>query len=278
LGNSVKPALRTPQPEWGKSPDMALTYNREGSADSTILCITGLNGHAGFWTGFRQAMSESFTVLSFDQRGCGANRDVPGEHTLAEIVADAVDILDDAGVNRTIVIGHSMGGVITQCLALDHPDRVQAAVFSGTFCDFDWYMETLGNLRQLLLDQLGPEACGQLSALLAMPGGNVKDPRYDLQSRLANISPKAPDAVLMARMQAPFGFDRREELCHVSTPSLVIGASDDLLAPLYQSQAIASLVPNATLEIVDGGHFFPNTRPEIYLEKVGGFIRSLTSD
>jgi len=257
---------------------MALAYNREGSGDSTILCITGLNGHAGFWSGFRQAMSDSFTVLSFDQRGCGANKDVPGEHTLAEIAADAVDILDDAGVSRAIIIGHSMGGVITQYLVLDHPDRVRAAVFSGTFCDFDWYMETLNNLRQLLLDQLGTEACGQLSALLAMPGGNVKDPRYDLQHRLANISPKAPDAVMMARMKAPFGFDRREELRNVSVPTLVIGAADDLLAPIYQSQAIASLVPNAALEIVEGGHFFPNTRPEIYLEKVGGFIRSLPRD
>jgi aminoacrylate hydrolase len=139
-------------------------------------------------------------------------------------------------------------------------------------------METLGGLRQQLLDQVGAEVCGRLSAILAMPGGNVMDPRYGLQSRLANVSPKAPDAVMLARMQAPYGFDRRHELCQISVPSLVIGASDDQLAPLYQSKAIADLVPDSVLEIVDGGHFFPNTRSDIYLAKVGGFIRSLDCD
>lgn len=254
---------------------MALVYNRAGSGEHTILCITGLNGHAQFWDGFQAELSDDFTVITFDQRGCGANRDVAGEHTLAEIVSDAVAILDAAGVDRAIVIGHSMGGVIAQCLALDHPHRVRAAIFSGTFCDFDWYMQALGNLRQQLLDQMGAEVCGRLSALLAMPGGNVKDPRYDLQRRLANVSAKAPDDVMLARMKAPFGFDRRDELNRILVPSLVIGASDDLLAPPYQSQAIADRVPGAVLEIVDGGHFFPNTRPEVYLSKVGGFIRSL---
>lgn len=257
---------------------MTLAYNRDGSGERAVLCVTGLNGQAAFWNRLRSALSDSCTVISFDQRGCGANSDVPGEHSLAEIVADTIEILDDADVDQAIVIGHSLGGVITQCLVLDHPQRVSAAVFSGTFCTFDWYMETVGDLRQQLLDQSGPEAFGRVSALLAMPGGNVKDPRYDLQRRLASVSPKAPDAVMMARMQAPYGFDRRVELPRVAVPSLVIGASDDLLAPLYQSQEIAALVPNAVLAVVDGGHFFPHTRPEIYLSKVGEFIRSLDRD
>lgn len=257
---------------------MTLAYNKDGSGGRTILCVTGLNGHAAFWNALRSALSNNFTVISFDQRGCGANRDVPGNHTLTEIVADAIEILDDAEVHQAIVIGHSLGGVVAQCLVLDHPQRVSAVVFSGTFCSFDWYLETIGDLRQQLLDQSGAEAYGRLSALLAMPGGNVKDPRYDLQGRLANVSQKAPASVMMARMQAPYGFDRRAELPQVAVPTLVIGASDDLLAPLYQSQEIASLVPNAAFTIVDGGHFFPNTRPELYLAKVLEFILPLDRD
>lgn len=254
---------------------MTLAYNRDGTGSSTILCMTGLNGHAAFWNGLRSALSDAFTVISFDQRGCGANRDVPGEHTLAEIAADAIAILNDARSDQAIVIGHSLGGVVTQCLMLDHPERFSAAVFSGTFCAFDWYMEAVGDLRQDMLDSSGPEAFGRISALLAMPGGNVKDPRFDLQHRLANVSPKAPDAVMMARMQAPYGFDRRAELPKIAVPCLVVGASDDMLAPAYQSQEIAELVPNATLTIIDGGHFFPNTRPDLYVDIVGKFVRSL---
>jgi pimeloyl-ACP methyl ester carboxylesterase len=257
---------------------MTLAYNKEGSGDRTVLCITGLNGHAGFWTNFRKALSETCTVVSFDQRGCGDNRDVAGKHTLAEITADTVAVLDAAGVDSAIVVGHSMGGVITQFLALDHPERVRAAVFSGTFCVFDWYMQNTNNLRMALLDKVSSEACAQFSAVMAMPGGNVMDERYDLHSRITNASSKAPDDVIMARMRAPYGLDRRAELQQIAVPALVIGASDDLLAPLYQSQMIADLIPGAQLEVIDGGHFFPNTRPETYLEKVGAFIMSQPVD
>ncbi|WP_179506169.1 MULTISPECIES: alpha/beta fold hydrolase [unclassified Sphingomonas] len=257
---------------------MTLAYNKEGSGDRTVLCITGLNGHAGFWTNFRKALSETCTVISFDQRGCGDNRAVAGEHTLAEIVSDTVAVLDDAGVESAIVVGHSMGGVITQFLALDHPERVRAAVFSGTFCVFDWYMQNTNNLRMALLNKVGTEDCARFSAMLAMPGGNVMDERYDLHSRITKVSSKAPDDVVMGRMRAPYGFDRRAELPRITAPSLVIGASDDLLAPLYQSQLIADAIPDARLEVMDGGHFFPNTRPETYLEKVVPFIMSQPVD
>ncbi|KRB85323.1 hypothetical protein ASE00_00500 [Sphingomonas sp. Root710] len=254
---------------------MTLGYTSKGSGQRSVLCVTGLGGHADFWSELGDSLADEFRVISFDQRGCGANIAVEGRHTLDEIAADALAILDDAGIDRTIVIGHSMGGVITQGLLIDHPERFEAGVLSGTFCVFDWYMMAVGDLRQQLLDGGGARGWGQLSALLAMPAGDVADPAYDLRGRLERITPRMPDAVMMKRMQAPYGFDRRDALRQLALPVMVIGASDDLLAPIYQSRMIADLVPDAQLEIVDGGHFFPKTRPDLYREKIGGFVRSL---
>jgi aminoacrylate hydrolase len=254
---------------------MTLHYNIQGSGARTVLLVTGLGGHANFWDAHRSYLAEKYTVISFDQRGCGANRDVEGVHTLREIVSDAVGILDDAQVTKATVIGHSMGGVITQCLVLDHRQRVEAAVFSGTFCAFDRYMEFINNLRQRVLDTAGTETCGQLSAILAMPGGNVLDPSYDLMSRIKTIRQTMADDVLAARMKAPFNFDRRDELRAIEgLPSLVLGASDDMLAAEYQSREIASLVRGSQIEIIDGGHFFPNTRAARYRELIGSFLQS----
>ncbi|MDX8356483.1 alpha/beta fold hydrolase [Sphingopyxis terrae] len=255
---------------------MTLAYTRKGSGRQSVLCVTGLGGHADFWSELGDSLADDFNVISFDQRGCGVNRGAEGRHTLDEIAADALGILDDAGVDRAIVIGHSMGGVVTQGLVIDHPERFEAAVFSGTFCVFDWYMMAVGDLRQQLLDGGGAAGFGQLSALLAMPASDVADRAYDLRGRLAQVTPRMPDAVMMKRMQAPYGFDRREELRQLALPAMVIGASDDLLAPIYQSRLIADLIPDARLEVVDGGHFFPKTRPGVYREKVGAFLRSLS--
>lgn len=148
---------------------------------------------------------------------------------------------------------------------------MKSAVFSGTFCAFDWYMTTIGDLRQKVLESAGSAAFGQLSALLAMPGANVLDPSYDLKARL-DSGPKATDHVMQQRQKAPYSFDRRDELRKVVLPSLVVGASDDLLAPPYQSRNIAELIPGARLEMLDGGHFFPVTRPEAYFKIVQPFL------
>ncbi|RAZ89414.1 hypothetical protein DPM33_17695 [Mesorhizobium hawassense] len=253
---------------------MTLAYNREGDGPHAVLLMTGLGGHAEFWNGLRHDLSPSHTVISFDQRGCGRNSDLPGDHTLAEIVADAIDILDDAGLAKVSLVGHSMGGVVAQCLVLDHANRFSAVVFSGTFCAFDWYMELVGDLRNQVLNDAGPEAYSKLSALLAMPGGNVLDADYDLKSRVKRPA-KMPSAVVEARQRAPYNFDRRGELGSITIPSLVVGAADDMLAPLYQSRDIASLIPNAQLEVMDGGHFFPLTRSQIYAEKLRKFLGSV---
>jgi len=250
---------------------MTLVYNRDGDSPQAVLLVTGLGGHAEFWNSLRQLLSLSYTVISFDQRGCGANKDLTGQHTLAEISQDAIDILDDAGLAKVSLVGHSMGGVVAQCLVLDHPHRFNAVVLSGTFCAFDWYMTMVGDLRNQVLSEAGPEAYGKLSALLAMPGGNVLDADYDLQSRV-NRPAKMPSQVVQARQNAPYGFDRRGELGSVIIPSLVVGAVDDMLAPLYQSREIASLIPGAQLEIMDGGHFFPVTRSQTYAELLGNFL------
>jgi aminoacrylate hydrolase len=250
---------------------MTLAYNLDGASPQAVLLVTGLGGHAEFWNSLRQALSPSYTVISFDQRGCGANKDVAGQHTLAEIAQDAIEILDDAGFAKVSLVGHSMGGVIAQCLVLDHPHRFNAVVFSGTFCAFDWYMTMVGDLRNQVLSEAGPEAYGKLSALLAMPGGNVLDADYDLQSRV-NRPARVPSPVVQARQNAPYGFDRRSELGSVTIPSLVVGAADDMLAPLYQSKEIASLIPGSQLEVMDGGHFFPVTRSRLYAEKLGNFL------
>jgi pimeloyl-ACP methyl ester carboxylesterase len=148
---------------------------------------------------------------------------------------------------------------------------VKSAVFSGTFCAFDWYMTTIGELRVKLLESGGSEAFGHFSSLMAMPGANVLDPSYDLKGRLSG-APKAEDHVMKQRQKAPYGFDRREELRKVDVPSLVVGACDDLLAPPYQSCNIAELIPDARLEMLDGGHFFPVTRPEAYFKIVQPFL------
>src|SRR5215211_4365200 len=71
-------------------------------------------------------------VSLFDNRGTGLSSPVRGLLTMADMVRDAVAVLDAAGVESAHVHGTSMGGMIAQLLALDHPERVRSLMLSAT--------------------------------------------------------------------------------------------------------------------------------------------------
>jgi aminoacrylate hydrolase len=64
--------------------------------------------------------------------------------------------------------------------------------------------------------------------------------------------------VMLSRIAALLEFDRRAELDRISAPTLVVGARDDMVTPVYYSEELGRLIPGAEIVLLDaGGHFFP---------------------
>jgi len=68
-------------------------------------------------------------------------------------------------------------------------------------------------------------------------------------------------------------FDRFAELGKIKGPVLVIGAEDDLMIPFHHSREIAAAIAGARLECVQGGHFHPATRPQIFAQLLADFLK-----
>ena len=108
-----------------------LHFDRTGEGPAVLLVMgLGLPGDA--WWRTIPVLAGSFEVISFDNRGCGRSDPPAGPLSIADMAADAVAVLDAAGVARAHVYGMSMGGMIAQELALLHPDRVGALVLGAT--------------------------------------------------------------------------------------------------------------------------------------------------
>ena len=69
------------------------------------------------WGPLRERLAQRYRVLSFDNRGIGESEIPPGPYTVEELAADAVGVLDEAGVERAHVIGASLGGFVAQAVA-----------------------------------------------------------------------------------------------------------------------------------------------------------------
>src|SRR5918911_2698332 len=100
--------------------DVRLHWRREGDpAGEPVLLIMGLSGSHHDWYRLLPHLAD-YDVVLFDNRGTGASSPVTGPLTMDDMVADALAVLDAAGLPDAHIHGTSMGGMVAQHLALDH--------------------------------------------------------------------------------------------------------------------------------------------------------------
>ncbi len=105
----------------------ALFYRVSGEG-RPVLLIHGVGADGGSWTPIAAALAGSFRVLWPDLRGHGRSGPIRDPITLDSFVEDVLDVMDAEGVGCADVVGFSLGGMIAQALALDHPARVDRLV------------------------------------------------------------------------------------------------------------------------------------------------------
>jgi pimeloyl-ACP methyl ester carboxylesterase len=285
---------------------IALEYDVHGPASGEpTLLIMGLGAQMTRWPlPFVEMLAErGLRVIRFDNRDVGLSEKIEsgGVPDLAKIVgalmqgekpdvpyllddmaADAVGLLDALGITRAHIVGASLGGMVAQLVAADHPDRVLSLTS---------IMSTTGNRE---LPPARPEA-------MAVLNNRGPDPLTDLDGYLDHAvkgshaigSPGFPadDAAVRERSLGdfrrcyyPVGFsrqyaaaaaspDRRPKLAGVTAPTVVIHGADDPLVPLEGGRDTAASIPGAELRIVAGmGHDFP---PQVFGEIADGIVRAV---
>ncbi len=105
----------------------SLFYQDAGHGPPVML-IHGVGADASSWDQIAAPLSDSFRVLRLDLRGHGRSGHIDSDLTLADFVRDVIDVLDDAGVAKAHIVGFSLGGMIAQALALQHPDQADRLV------------------------------------------------------------------------------------------------------------------------------------------------------
>jgi aminoacrylate hydrolase len=83
----------------------------------------------------------------------------------------------------------------------------------------------------------------------------------------------APE-IMLSRIRGILRFDRRDELSAIGSPALVIGARDDITTPVYFTEELGQLIPNAETVILEtGGHFFPLVEGELFRNHTLAFLK-----
>jgi pimeloyl-ACP methyl ester carboxylesterase len=246
-----------------------------------LLLIMGMGGNLRHWgAAFLDPLVRSFDVIAFDNRGMGRSARVdPGEpFTIGDLAGDAAGLLDALGLERAHVLGISMGGMIAQHLAVEHPDRVDRLVIGCSYAG--------GPGAQLTAPEVfGPLAEAMRSgdrerALRASFEVNVsrawaQDPAHFEAFKATALEDPADQRVVMLQAQAAVGHDVQDRLGDVTAPTLVLHGTEDRMLVVANGRLIARRIPGARLEELEGvGHMFWVERPEdaarLVTEHLGG--------
>jgi pimeloyl-ACP methyl ester carboxylesterase len=273
-------------------------------SDPLILFIMGFGAQLIFWPEplCQGLAAKGFRVVRFDNRDVGKSTHLAGQpapdpralfaevmagrrphvsYTLDDMANDAVGLIDTLGAKSAHIIGASMGGMIAQLVAINHPDRAKSLTS---------IMSTTGRRD---LPSGNPET---LSVLFRPPNGTSRDDLVDasilVQKALAGSGFPSSEAEMRARAElrtdyAPFDMDgiarqsaalivaepRNESLKTLRCPALVLHGADDPVIPPAGGKDTAESIPGADLIIIPGmGHDFPPALAPVYLKHIRDFV------
>jgi pimeloyl-ACP methyl ester carboxylesterase len=271
-----------------------LFYQEEGSGQAVLFLHGGFGGVESSLFPKPSAISgvlpaDSFLTISFDRRNSGRSQYETSVTSLENLANDARGMLEALGIERTVVVGDSLGGMIAQRFALDHPDVTAGLVLMETSAHI--LRRTLQVKAALVAVRLfGPRALYRAfrrrfrEPRWAKPIG--PDPSDEEVARLYEHNQtflqalrEMPDEELyryslgLIRTYVAFsGRDLRGELSSLRMPVQVIHGSSDTIVGVRHGREIASLIPGATLTELPGlGHgllYYPEGRKAL-LDAVG---------
>jgi pimeloyl-ACP methyl ester carboxylesterase len=242
-------------------------------AGPPLLLIHGLGYARWGWGPVVAPLAARFRVLSFDNRGIGASDVPPGPYSAAELAADAVAVLDTAGVARAHVLGTSLGGMVAQQLVLSYPERVDRLVLACT---------TPGGAgahpmpdRTVALMQEAATLAPEVALHRFVENALATDAPAELVEQIFRLRLEHPPDPAGWHAQAAAGatFDVFDRLGEISAPTLVLHGTDDGVVDVRNAALLAERIPDARVELFgDAGHLFFWEQPERFVRAVEEFL------
>jgi len=226
------------------------------SSGPPILFIQGLGADKNGWNLQRIATAPWYRGIALDNRGAGRSDKPHGPYSLEQMADDAIAVLDDAGIDTAHVVGASMGGAISQIVAVKYPERTRSITLACTAGrNHPWREELLASWRDNALERgigsMGHEAArwviGPRSFRRLLPAMGWLGPLA--LGRPAHAFAAQCEAILSAT-------DSHQELVEllptIEVPTLVMVGNQDILTPRGDSEDLAATIPTAELVVISG--------------------------
>lgn len=233
-----------------------------------LLFIHGAGGGQYTWSYQKSFFEKQSNPIIIELPGHGESGG-EGEEEIGGYAEHVYSFLKAMGIEKVFLVGHSMGGAVTQILALTHPDMITGIILVGTGA----------RLRVLPLILYGiKENFEETVKQINQFSYSGRAPSDLIEKGVLGMTRCRPD-VLYGDFLACDRFDIMNEVEKINLPTLIICGDEDQLTPVKYSQFLQSRIHGSKLEILTGaGHMVMMESPQAFNERIGEFILKAPSN
>ena len=290
--------------EFATNQEIKIAYRDHGPENGIpILLVTGLGAQLTLWPDFliRDLQKNNYRPIAFDNRDVGLSTrftsqpsqtlnylkyfmfiPINAEYSIQDMASDGVAVLDHLNIESAHILGMSMGGMISQVLVAQHPERVKSfTMISSTASTPNPFNGPKFKVTQQLLKRSAAkddiegriDQSIKLFELIGTPGKDYDTPQFRQKMR-AYIKRGGDDGGFLRQMAAIIGSKNRKELLKsINTQTLIIHGDIDPLIKVKNAYSAHKLIQSSRLVVVeDMGHLLDE---ESYAKFQNQFIEFL---
>ena len=232
-------------------------YQIRGEGDPLVL-IMGFGADGNVWEKHTLAFEKHFKCIIMDNRGVGSSDQPKGPYSTSMMAEDVIAVMNNEAIIKARVAGISMGGAITQMLALNHPERVQAIALISTWPKFNNYAKSMyENLKKLRLTSDPSDFMELLQLWIFAPPyyeSNMEDLKAGQQGASENSNPQSKEG-FEGQLDACIGHDAVHRLKEINIPTLItVGDMDVMTPPSFSKILHENIKESEYVNFPNAGH------------------------
>ncbi|RUT33426.1 alpha/beta hydrolase [Paenibacillus zeisoli] len=257
----------------------------QGSGTTSMIFAHGFGCDQNMWRFVAPAFVEDYQTILFDHVGSGksdASAYNPIRYgNLTGYALDLIEICESLGLRNTVFVGHSVGAMIGILASIQRPELFNQLVLIGPSPRYlNDLPEYIGGFERSdlegLFDLMDKNYFGWAGYLAPVVMGNLERPELaaELEESFCKVNPD----IARQFAEATFFADNREDLPKVTTPSLILQSTDDIIAPLEVGAYVYHHIPDSTLQIMEAtGHCPHMSYPEETIRLIQEYLASRSS-
>lgn len=269
--------------------DIKICYEIKGEGEPLIL-VHGFGATKEVWIAQYEPLAEHFKVIRFDNRGAGKS-DRPDEPYNMEMFADDIaGLMDHLNIEKSHILGWSLGGMIVQQFALKFPERINKIVLVNTLPQWPGDKAGIEMYKNSQIDKYhkkleDPKEAFFQGAKLGFSRNFRKKMRENPEKKFYGLfsaqdliddsieNPSRPQDI-ENQAHALASFDVLDRLSEVKNPTLILAAEKDRQTPKIMNEKIHEEIPNSNLIVFEGvGHDSPREKAPEINEEIINFLK-----